>query len=177
MLGISQKEFKKIQESRDSLDEYLKQKIHQQMVMNSSDDPSSSKPYSKDTKENLPNKESEDTAKKPTRKRRSSSTKPCSNGHFCTCGLSEDDAYKVNTILKKKNLHFMLGLTMFHYEIREKQTPSPEEEHSSSSANTMGAATPSSKGAGTYLTIDGCTTTSSRSCAENVENGLLREEI
>ena len=38
-------------------------------------------------------------------------------------GKRNRDAYKVNTMLKKKNLEFMLELKRFPYEIRDKQTP------------------------------------------------------
>ncbi|CAI2386902.1 unnamed protein product [Moneuplotes crassus] len=62
---------------------------------------------------------SRDEGSKPEKKSR----KPCSEGYYCTCGLSKDNAYKINTILKKKNLEFMLALRGFSFQIRETQTP------------------------------------------------------
>ncbi|CAI2386868.1 unnamed protein product [Moneuplotes crassus] len=47
---------------------------------------------------------SRDERSKPQKK----SIKPCSGGYYCTCGLSKDDAYKINTILKKKKMNSCL---------------------------------------------------------------------
>ncbi|CAI2362502.1 unnamed protein product [Moneuplotes crassus] len=41
---------------------------------------------------------------------------------YCTCGLSKDDAYLVNYLLKKNNLQHMAELKNFKYELIQKET-------------------------------------------------------
>ncbi|CAI2370989.1 unnamed protein product [Moneuplotes crassus] len=55
--------------------------------------------------------------------RRNKSNKGCKNGEYCTCGLSKDEAYLVNYLLKKSNLGFMQELQNFRYELIQKRTP------------------------------------------------------
>ncbi|CAI2361112.1 unnamed protein product [Moneuplotes crassus] len=42
--------------------------------------------------------------------------------NYCTCGLSDDDAFLVNTLLVRNNIGFMKELMNFKYEIVQKKT-------------------------------------------------------
>ncbi|CAI2360372.1 unnamed protein product [Moneuplotes crassus] len=64
--------------------------------------------------------QSEKSKNLPSKKKRTK-RKKCS-GVYCTCGLSEEDAYLANYMFKKNNVKFMEELQHFHYEICEKST-------------------------------------------------------
>ncbi|CAI2359182.1 unnamed protein product [Moneuplotes crassus] len=68
---------------------------------------------------NLPNCSSLQSANPSLKQKMTESSKA---SEFCTCGLSQDEAYLVNYLLKKNNIEFMKELKNFKYEIVEKHT-------------------------------------------------------